>query len=83
MRGILYRFRRLRAGHLEIGAQVHGQRDPLPLAPGQGGERLAQTEVAQAHIGEPVEDGSSWAVGEEAAVTDMARTSLMSLPRNV
>jgi hypothetical protein len=46
---------------------VDGQFEPLPLTSGQGGERLAQAEVAQAHVGEPVEDGPGRAGGEEVA----------------
>ena len=34
-----------------------GQLEPLPLAAGQRGERLAEAEVAEPDVGEPVEDG--------------------------
>ena len=33
-----------------------GQLEPLPLAAGQRGQRLAEGEVAEADVGEPVED---------------------------
>ena len=33
-----------------------GQLEPLPLAAGQGGERLAEGEVAEPDVGEPVQD---------------------------
>ena len=36
---------------------VGGQLEPLPLAAGQRGERLAEAEVAEPDVGEPVEDG--------------------------
>ena len=35
---------------------VGGQLEPLPLAAGQRGERLAEAEVAEPDVGEPVED---------------------------
>jgi hypothetical protein len=45
---------------------VDGQLEALSLASGQGGERLAQTEIAQAHVGEAVEDGTGGrSAGEE------------------
>src|SRR5918994_1752730 len=37
-------------------AQVGGQLEPLPLAAGRGGEGLAELEVAEPDVGEPVED---------------------------
>ena len=36
---------------------VGGQFEPLPLAAGQRGERLAEAEVAESNVGEPTEDG--------------------------
>src|ERR687893_1778480 len=33
-----------------------GQLEPLPLAAGQGGERLAEAEVAESDVGEPLQD---------------------------
>ncbi len=36
---------------------VGGQLEPLPLAAGQRSERLAEAEVAEPDVGEPVEDG--------------------------
>src|SRR5664279_5706050 len=36
---------------------VGGQLEPLPLAAGQRSERLAEDEVAEPDVGEPVEDG--------------------------
>jgi hypothetical protein len=66
---------------------VGGQLEPLPLAAGQRGERLAEAEVAEPDVGEPVEDGvrgrrARLAGAEElpASVTDIASTSLMSRP---
>ena len=35
---------------------VGGQLEPLPFAAGQRGERLAEAEVAEPNVGEPVED---------------------------
>src|SRR5947207_3653041 len=37
-------------------AQVGGELEPLPLAAGERGERLAQAEVAEPDVGEPIED---------------------------
>jgi hypothetical protein len=36
---------------------VRGQLEPLPLAAGQRGERLADADVAEPDVGEPAEDG--------------------------
>jgi hypothetical protein len=49
---------------------VGGQLEPLPLAAGQRGERLAEAEVAEPDVGEPLEDlvrgrGARLAVAEE------------------
>jgi hypothetical protein len=66
---------------------VGGQLEPLPLAAGQRRERLAEAEVAEPDVGEPVEDGVRGRVrasptpkNSSASVTDIARTSLMSRP---
>jgi hypothetical protein len=66
---------------------VGGQLEPLPLATGQRGERLAQAEVAEPDVGQPAEDGvrgrrARLAAAEElpASVTGIASTSLMSRP---
>jgi hypothetical protein len=44
---------------------VDGQLELLPLAPGQGGERLAEAEVAEADVGQAVEDDPGRAGGED------------------
>ena len=70
---------------------VGGQLEPLPFAAGQCGERLAEAEVAEPDVGEPVEDGvrgrrACLAGAEEvgsASVTGIARTSLMSRPASL
>jgi hypothetical protein len=36
---------------------VDGQLEPLALAAGQCGERLAEAEIGEPDFGEPVEDG--------------------------
>ena len=62
---------------------VGGQLEPPPLAAGQRSERLAEDEVGEADIGEPVEDGvraSPAPKNSSASVTDIASTSLMSRP---
>jgi hypothetical protein len=46
---------------------VDGQLEPLPLAPGQGDERLAESDVGEAHVGQPVQDGPGLAGREEVA----------------
>ena len=38
-------------------SHLGGQLEPLPLAAGQRRERLAQAEIAEPDVGEPVEDG--------------------------
>ncbi len=38
-------------------AHLGGQLEPLPLAAGEGGERLAEAEVAEPDVGEPFQDG--------------------------
>jgi hypothetical protein len=69
---------------------VGGELEPLALAAGQRGERLADGEVAEPDVREPLEDPVRGrhlrlAVGEElpASATGIASTSLMSLPPNV
>ena len=65
-----------------------GQLEPLPLAAGQRGERLAEAEVAEPDVGEPVEDrrarpgvrASPAPKNSRASVTGIASTSLMSRP---
>src|SRR5215208_713664 len=44
------------AGWLGWFPQVGGQLEPLPLAAREGGERLADREVAEPDVGEPIED---------------------------
>ncbi len=66
---------------------VGRQLQPLALAAGQRGERLAEAEVAEPDVDQPVQDGvrgrrAGLALAEEplASATDIASTSLMSLP---
>src|SRR5712692_7612990 len=66
---------------------VGGQLEPLPLAAGQRSQRLAEAEVAEPDVGEPVEAGCAAGVraspapkNSSASVTDIASTSLMSRP---
>jgi hypothetical protein len=66
---------------------VHGELEPLPLATGQGGERLAEAEVAEPDVGEAVEDACAAGVcaspaprNASASVTDIASTSAMLRP---
>src|SRR5262249_22545149 len=41
--------------------QAGGQLDPLPLAAGERRERLAEAQVSEPDVGEPIEDGAgSW-----------------------
>ena len=68
--------------------QVGGQLEPLPLAAGQRGERLADAEVAEPDVGEPGRGScarpaffaSPSAKKASASVTGIASTSLMSFP---
>jgi hypothetical protein len=62
------------------------QLEPLPLAARQRSERLAQAEVSEPDVGEPVEDLArgrrarlAGSKNSAASVTDIASTSLMSL----
>jgi len=41
-----------------VAGHVGGELEPLPLAAGQGRERLAEAEVAEPDVGQPVEDGT-------------------------
>ena len=67
---------------------VDGQLEALALAAGEGGQLLADAEVAETDPGEPVEDAicaagtleSPPAKKSLASMTGMARTSLMSFP---
>ena len=71
-------------------AQVGGELEPLPLAAGQGGERLAEADITEPDVGEPFEDlvrgrdlPAPSPKNSSAPATGIARTSLMSRPPNV
>jgi hypothetical protein len=71
-------------------AELGRQFEPLPLATGQRRERLAEGQIAEPHVGEPVEDlvaagtfASPSPKNSSASVTDIASTSLMSRPPNL
>ena len=71
-------------------AHLGGEPEPLPLAAGQRGERLAEAEVADPDVRELVEDRvggrrARLAVGEDSAasVTAIASTSTMFRPPRV
>ena len=60
-------------------AHVRGQLQPLPLAAGERGERLAQAQVAQPHIGHAPQDAGRGRrirlAGAEAAASSTGRSS--------
>ncbi len=53
--------------HIDIAllAQFGGELEPLALAARQGGERLSQGQIAQAHVVEPLQDLGDGRLGEE------------------
>jgi hypothetical protein len=67
-------------------SHVRGQLEPLPFAAGQRWKRLAEAEVPESDVGQPLEDGLCGrrvclaAAEELRGLTDMASTSLMSRP---
>ena len=55
---------------LALLGHLGGQLEPLPLAAGQGGQRLAETDITEPHVRQPVQDlvrgrGRRVAVAEE------------------
>ena len=64
--------------------QLRGQLHPLRLATGQGGCRLAQPDVAQAHVDQGLQmagDGRYGAKNPSASSHESSSTSAMVLPR--
>ena len=59
-----------------------GQLEPLPLAAGQRRERLAETDVAEPDIGEPLEDGGRRARLGFLGVRRPATSSGIAGPKN-